>query len=59
MGLKHEASLEIVQNLGRRYRLATGSVDRIRHSGERLGRYWLQGIGTSRRLYREPSPAGG
>jgi len=26
-------------------------VDRLQQFGQRLGRYWLQGVGTSRRLY--------
>jgi len=40
-----------VQNFGRRYRLAAGAMDRLQQLGERLGRYWLQGVGASRRLY--------
>ena len=52
MGLKHEEWLEIVQNFGRRYRLAAGAMDRLQQFGEQLGRYWLQGIGMSRQLYR-------
>jgi len=53
MGINHEAWLEIVQNFGRRYRLAAGAVDRLKHFGQQLGRYWLQGIGASRRLYHQ------
>jgi hypothetical protein len=55
MGLNHEEWLEIVQNFSRRYRLAAGAVDRLQQLGERLGRYWLQGVGASRRLYRQPA----
>jgi len=55
MGLNHEEWLEIVQNFGRRYRLAAGAVDRLKGFGQQLGRYWLQGVGTSRRLYRQQS----
>jgi len=51
LGLNHEEWLEIVQNFGRRYRLAAGAVDRLQHFGQRLGRYWLQGVGASRQLY--------
>jgi len=54
MGLKHEEWLEIVQNFGRRYRLAAGAVDRLKSFGQQLGRYWLQGVSTSRRLYQQP-----
>jgi REP element-mobilizing transposase RayT len=55
MGLNHEEWLEMVQNFGRRYRLAAGAVDRLRAFSQQLGRYWLQGIGASQRFYqREP-----
>jgi len=54
MGLNHEEWLEIVQNFGRRYRLAAGAVDRLKSFGQQLGRYWLQGVSTSRRLYQQP-----
>ena len=57
MGLNHEEWLEIVQNFGHRYRLAAGAVDRLQSFGQRLGRYWLQGIGASRRLYQPLDPA--
>ena len=56
MGLNQEEWLEIVQNFGRRYRLAAGAVDRLKHFGQQLGRYWLQGIGVSRRFYQQPDP---
>ena len=56
MGLKHEEWPEIVQNFGRRYRLAAGAVERLRAFSQRLGRYWLQGVGASRRFYQPPSP---
>ena len=61
MGLNHEEWLEIVQNFGRRYRLAASAVNRLQASGQRPGRYWLQSIGTSRRLYRtsDAAPARG
>jgi len=55
MGLNHEEWLEIVQNFGRRYRLAAGAVDRLQAFSQQLGRYWLQGLGTSRRLYQRPA----
>jgi len=51
MGINQEEWLEIVQNFGRRYRLAAGAMDRLQQLGERLGRYWLQGVGTSRQFY--------
>ena len=57
MGLNHEEWLEIVQNFGRRYRLAAGAVDRLQQFGRSLGRYWLQGIGASRRLYQQTGAA--
>jgi len=54
MGLNHEEWLEIVQNFGRRYRLAADAVDRLQAFSQQLGWYWLQGIGASRRLYQRP-----
>jgi len=57
MGLKHEEWLEIVQNFGRRYRLAAGAVDRLRAFGRQLGRYWRQGVGASQRFYATCSSA--
>ena len=59
MGLNHEEWLEIVQNFGRRYRLAAGAVDRLQAFSQQLGRYWLQGVGASRRLYQRPDPVPG
>jgi len=59
LGLNHEEWLEIVQHFGRRYRLAAGAVDRLQAFSQQLGRYWLQGIGTSRRFYRQLAPASG
>jgi len=56
LGLNHEEWLEIVQNFGRRYRLAAGAVDRLQQFSRSLGRYWLQGIGASRRLYQQTDP---
>jgi len=55
LGLNHEEWLEIVQNFGRRYRLAAGAVDRLQAFSQQLGRYWLQGIGASRRFYQQPA----
>jgi len=52
LGLNHEEWLDIVQQFGRRYRFAAGAVDRLQALSRRLGRYWLQGVGTSRRLYQ-------
>jgi len=57
LGLNHEEWLEIVQNFGRRYRLAAGAVDRLKRFGQQLGRYWLQGVGASRKLYQQPDSA--
>ena len=54
MGLNQDEWLEMVQHFGRRYRLAVGAVERLQHFGQRLGRYWLQGTGTSRRFYQQP-----
>jgi len=34
-------------------------VDRLQAFSQQLGRYWLQGIGTSRRFYRQLAPASG
>jgi len=48
-----------MQHFGRRYRLAAGAVARLQHLGQRLGRYWLQGTGTSRRFYQQPALARG
>ena len=59
MGINHEEWLEIVQNFGRRYRLAAGAVDRLQAFGQQLGRYWLQGVGASRRFYRQSDPMAG
>jgi len=36
MGLNHEEWLEIVQNFGRRYRLAAAAVDRLKSFGQQL-----------------------
>jgi len=59
LGLNQDEWLEIVQNFGRRYRLAVGAVDKLWSFGQRLGRYWLQGVGASRRFYRQLEPAPG
>ena len=57
MGLNHEEWLEIVQNFGKCYRIAAGAVDRLQQFGQRLGRYWLQRVGASRRLYQQTGAA--
>jgi len=59
LGLKQDEWLEMVQHFGRRYRLAAGAVERLQHLGQRWGRYWLQGTGTSRRFYQQPALARG
>lgn len=51
LDLDHEAWLEIVQHFRRCYCLAAGAMDRLQQFGEQPGRYWLQGVGSSRRLY--------
>jgi len=57
MGLNQDEWLEMVQHFGRRYRLAAGAVEQLQRFGQRLGRYWLQGMGASRRFYQQPVPA--
>jgi len=57
MGLNQDEWMEMVQHFGRRYRLAAGAVERFQRFGQRLGRYWLQGMGASRRFYQQPVSA--
>ena len=58
LGLNESEWLETVQHFGRRYRLAAGAADRLQAMGERLGRCWMQGIGFSRRAYRQAAVPG-
>jgi hypothetical protein len=58
LGLNESEWLETVQHFGRRYRLAAGAADKLQAMGERLGRCWMQGIGFSRRAYRQAAVPG-
>jgi hypothetical protein len=58
LGLNESQWLETVQHFGRRYRLAAGAVERLKAMGQRLGRCWMQGVGFSRRSYRQHAVPG-
>jgi hypothetical protein len=51
--------LEMVQHFGRRYRRAAGAVDKLQAFGQKMGRYWLQGVTASRQFYQSPEPEPG
>ena len=57
LGLDQKQWLEMIQHFGRRYRRTAGAVDKLQAFGQKLGRYWLQGIGTSQQFYRSNTPA--
>ena len=57
LGLDQKQWLEMIQHFGRRYRRAAGAVDKLQAFGQKLGRYWLQGIGASQQFYRSNTPA--
>jgi len=56
LGLNEQEWLQTIQHFGRRYRLAAGAIEKLQAFGRKLERCWLQGLGVSRRLYRQPAP---
>jgi REP element-mobilizing transposase RayT len=58
LGLNESQWLDTVQHFGRRYRLAAGAAERLQAMGQRLGRCWMQGVGFSRRAYRQNAVPG-